>query len=63
MTFKYNIGQEVYLKTDPDQLKRPVTGILLRKGSIIYYLSSGVDETSHYDFEITTERVLYFAGN
>ncbi len=33
MTFKYNIGQEVYLKTDPDQLKRPVTGILLRNGT------------------------------
>lgn len=46
----------VYLKTDPDQLARIVTGVLIREDGIKYYLSCGMDETYHYGFEITKER-------
>lgn len=63
MEYKYKIGQEVYLKTDPEQFKRIVSGILIRKGHVVFYLICGVEETAHYDYEITTERVLMFAIN
>mgnify|MGYP003634576626 CR=1 FL=1 len=49
----YNIGDLVFLSTDQDQKQRLVTGILIRQSQIVYYLSSGVEESVHYDFEIT----------
>lgn len=53
---KFEMGELVYLKTDPDQLPRLVTGYTIRPNSIIYYISSGEMETSHYDIEITVEQ-------
>lgn len=50
---KYNIGDIVFLMTDTDQMSRIVTGILLRPNKLVlYYLTSGTNETIHYDFEI-----------
>jgi hypothetical protein len=49
----YNIGDLVFLSTDQDQKQRLVTGVLIRQNQIVYYLSSGVEESVHYDFEIT----------
>lgn len=51
---EFEIGTEVYLKTDPDQRKRIVTGMLLRPTGHTYELThsnSGV--TWHYGFEIS----------
>ena len=53
---KFNIGDEVYLKTDTDQNCRFVTGLSISATSIIYDLSCGVDESAHYDFEMTIEK-------
>ena len=53
---KFNIGDEVYLKTDVDQNCRLVTGLTIRATSISYDLSCGVAESTHYDFEITIEK-------
>jgi len=53
---KFNIGDEVYLKTDVDQNCRLVTGLSIRLTSISYALSFGVTESTHYDFEITVEK-------
>lgn len=54
---KYKIGDIVYLKTDSEQLPRMVTGILIRpQNQIIYYLTLGAQETSHYELEITIDR-------
>ena len=50
---EFNIGDEVYLKTDADQLMRIVTGLHIHAGSIGYNLGCGMYESSHYDFEIT----------
>ena len=50
------IGQEVYLKTDPDQKQRIITGICIRKGNISYIMMCETMESWHYAFEITTER-------
>jgi hypothetical protein len=52
---KYNLGDEVYLKTDPDQYLRIVTGISIRQVGILYELSCAEDTSTHYDFEISRD--------
>lgn len=58
MTIKtrFEIGQIVYLKTDPEQNERIITGIMVRPTMLIYYIAFGMNETTHYDIEITTEK-------
>lgn len=59
---KFNISQVVYLKTDTDQSPRIVTGIQLRPSSAITYgVSSGAEETWHYDIELSDERDVILA--
>ena len=54
---KYDIGQVVYLKTDPDQLARIVISMeIYAQGEIQYKLSCGSNFSYHYDFEITEEK-------
>ena len=51
------IGQIVYLKTDPVQAERMVTGINIRPdNSVTYCLAFETSETWHYLIEIITER-------
>ncbi len=53
---KFDLEDEVYLKTDPEQLMRMVTGIYVKPGNVIVYELSHIGSTSdHYDFEITKE--------
>ena len=52
---KFDIGQIVYLKTDPEQLPRMCTGIKIGRDSILYQLCCGVLDSMHYDIEITLE--------
>lgn len=51
-----SLGQIVYLKTDPEQRERIVTGITQRPGTILYHLSVADFESVHYEIEITTEK-------
>jgi len=51
----FEIGDTVYLQTDIEQLKRLVTGFHIRKYDVLYSLSCGINESSHYDFEISRE--------
>lgn len=53
---KFEIGQTVYLKTDPDQLQRIVFGFDITQGSIIYQLCVGISTSKHFDFEITEQQ-------
>ena len=53
---KFNIGDIVYLVTDPLQQKRIITGIVVRKTTIMYHMALGNDESGHYDFEISTTK-------
>jgi hypothetical protein len=54
---KYEIGEVVYLKTDPEQLKRIVVAIVIYKNAeIVYKLVCGITESNHYDFELQTEK-------
>lgn len=56
---KYEIGETVFLKTDADQKARIIIGIKIYKaGEIMYELVSGTEQSSHYDFEISTEKNL-----
>lgn len=56
---KFKIGDTVYLHTDNDQEKRIVTGFKIRATGIIYLLACGADESPHYDFEISSDKILY----
>jgi len=51
----FDVGAEVYLKTDNDQRKRIVTAIAVKQTGITYELSQGVSTSWHYDFEISEE--------
>lgn len=53
---QYQLGDLVYLKTDPDNHKRMVSAIKVGlDGGIIYTLSMGTQETLHYELEISGE--------
>lgn len=52
---KFQLGQIVYLVTDKYQEKRIVTAITERQSGYLYELSCGLDVSSHYDFELSTE--------
>lgn len=53
---KYNLGDEVYLKTDTEQLKRLITEIRITPNGIMYLLSFSTEETKHYDMEFSKEK-------
>lgn len=54
---QYNIGDIVYLKTDEDQLARQVFSIeIYKNGEMMYKLVQGIQTSSHYAFEISTEK-------
>lgn len=52
----YDIGEIVYVKNDPDQFERIITGMTVRANNLVSYeLSLLAQETHHYDFEISRE--------
>lgn len=53
-SYKYRIGDIVFLRTDHEQNERLVTGIKIRQASITYLLSYNTNESEHYDFEISS---------
>lgn len=53
---KYELGDMVYLKTDPDQRARIVSAFLIRPGFIEYRLDYGTDFSWHADFVISIEK-------
>lgn len=56
MKFKFPIGTKVYHTLDAEG-RGMVTGILLRPGSHIYYVTwADRQETPHYEDELTTEK-------
>ena len=52
----YEFGDVVYLKTDPDQRERIVTGLLIRNTHVMYELSYNEITSFHFDVEISKER-------
>lgn len=49
------VGEFVYLKTDPMQYKRLVTGIHLNSNGYLYEVTFDTDDpTTHYDIELSS---------
>lgn len=59
---KFEIGQIVYLKTDPEQLPRIITGIMIAPtAALVYWTSMGMVEGRHYDIEISATKDVNYA--
>ena len=54
----YQIGETVYLMTDPEQLKRIVTGYSLRPGGLMYEVSHADYTSMHYEFELSPDKQI-----
>lgn len=52
---EFNIGDIVYLKTDPDQLARIVIGIFVYPGGIYYTTACGTNTYNAYEVELSHE--------
>lgn len=53
---EFSEGDIVYLKTDPDQMPRQVTGYLLKGDRILYELTfSNAQQSYHSPLEMITE--------
>ena len=59
---KYNLGQMVYLYTDPDQLPRMIIGIKIDiSRSLLYKICCGTSETWHFEAEISSNKNIDIA--
>jgi hypothetical protein len=52
----YNIGDEVFLKTDNDQLERIVIAICIRETGVSYELACGMHSSWHYGMELSINK-------
>lgn len=52
----FDIGQEVYLKLDPDQRRRFITAVLFKDNCVMYEVSSFDSQRWFYTFEISAEK-------
>lgn len=52
----YELYQEVYLKTDKEQLMRIVIGICQKPSGILYQLACLTYDSWHYECEISVEK-------
>ena len=55
---EFQIGDTVYLKTDPDQSPRLVTGYWVRPHATLYTLAYKDGDSTHFDFEISTTKTF-----
>lgn len=53
---EFTYGQIVYLRTDPEQLPRIVTGVVTRGQNVLYELSCGTHEGIYNTIEISEEK-------
>ena len=53
---QHETGSIVYLKTEPEQYKRIVSGVLIRQSAISYGLVLGTQETFHDESELSTSK-------
>lgn len=60
---KFNVGEFVFLKTDPDQLERQIVCVMDYGLLYQYILACGVEQTNHFEYEITTHRNVLLGLN
>lgn len=52
----FEIGDKVFLITDPDQRVRIITGFVVRKHEVLILMRCGEYETEHSEYEISTDK-------
>jgi hypothetical protein len=52
----FKINTWVYLKSDPEQWQRLVTGVIILESGMQYRLTCGTEETDHWTCEISKEK-------
>lgn len=52
---EYAIGDEVYIRTDPDRGKGIVVGVTVRPFNLVYEVSQGASMATFYAFELAKE--------
>lgn len=55
---KYEIGQIVYLVTDPEQVPRMVTQVIVSPTGVFYKLAQGTVDGDYYEIEISAEKTF-----
>lgn len=55
---KFNIGDFVYIITDEDNIRGIITALSVMPNGITYRVSRGVEESYHYDFELSEEKTI-----
>lgn len=56
---EYNIGDIVYLTTDPEQLERVIYAITIYPDHVVYNIAQGVNTSGHMAFEITQDKRIF----
>lgn len=57
---EYEIGDSVYLRTDPDQFECLITGITIKAGgTLTYEIACGSTVTWHYGFELSHDKRVF----
>ncbi len=56
MTPKFDIADFVYVRHDPEQNVRQITGVVIRKGAILYECSMSNASALFYEFELSYEK-------
>ncbi|HRO70896.1 MAG TPA: hypothetical protein PK951_10965 [Chitinophagaceae bacterium] len=58
---KFHIKQQVFLKTDPEQYPRFITGIEIRDvDHFVYLLTGGTEDSTHYEYELSSSKNYTF---
>lgn len=56
---EFDLKQQVYVITDPDQNIHIITAIIVLPGSVMYRAACGGEDADYYDFELSlTPRVF-----
>jgi hypothetical protein len=55
----YDLGDTVYLKTDPDQHKRIVCRVSIDFAGVLYVVGLGDIVSTHFAEEMSTEKTIF----
>jgi hypothetical protein len=55
---QFDIGDIVFLRTDPEQNERMITRFMVSKPSIEYEVVCGTEVSLHYGFELSKEKIV-----
>ena len=53
---KFNIGDHVYIITDPEQMKGIITAIIISSKDVIYQVSRDTHSERFFDFELSYDK-------